>query len=406
MCSIGTTERVSAADAAQIHGTAAHVFDIGDGLADSGLHPGEVVVPAALAVAQDRRSSSRELLEAVLVGYEVMGRVGRCLHPQLTERGICPSGPVGALAAAAASAALMDLSVDSTVQAMGTAALIAPLSTFAWGPSRPLHAGAAAMAGVRAAELARDGVGGGTAVLEDPRGLGALAGVPSAVLRERALADLAPAVARVYFKPFAACRHAHGAIELAQQIREELGPGVARSIDSVEVRTYELAKLLVGRHTAPGAGWAECDTSLPYATAVALMSGDCGPDAMTPRSRALQEVHELASRIQVVADEDFTRRYPERTPTSISLSCRDGSEVQRQLDVRLGDPARPIDPLVLRERFRSWCRRYGATEEGSGAALSLMDGLISSDDVPVAEVVEGLGEILGPVGDPDPSSFP
>lgn len=372
----GEGRRTTAPEAALAHGTAAHVYDIGDGLADAGLHPGEVLVPGLLAVAERERAGGEALLHALVAGYEVVGRLGRSVHPELTGRGICPSGPVGAVGLACAAALLRGLDRTGVAGAMGTAVLTAPLSSMSWADSRPLHPGMAASAGVRSADLAAAGVRGEVQALDGPAGLGSIAGVSAGALRRRALEPLEPAVGRVYFKPYAACRHSHGAIDLAIGLRAQ---APAETIASVEVATYPLAKQLVGRHTGPGSDWATCDTSLPYAVAVALLTGACGPEAMSASARSGGAAHALGRRITVLADEELGARYPAECWTRMRIRLRDGRVLEATGSDRLGDPGRPFTTTMIEQRLVQWAMSAGAAAE---EAAALADDLRAFDEAP------------------------
>ena len=352
----GSDRRARAADAALVHATAAHVFDIGDGFADAGLHPGEVVVPVVLAVAERCGSTGEEMIGALIGAYEIIGRLGRGLHPELTERGICPTGPVGAIGAAFAAGCLIGLDDPALVAALGTAALIAPLATFEWDDSRPLHAGMAAQAGIRAADLADRGVGGGENWLTGPSGLAAIAGVDGRVLVDRCLADLAPAVTRVYFKPYAACRHSHGAIRLAASLRASVlgDDGRPPEVAALRVTTYPLAVRLVDRRTTPGDPWAACDTSVQFAVAKAWLHGDCGPEAMGRHGRADREAHRLGERVEVAADGRYGARYPDERWTRLEVWLADGRHLEAAAPFRPGDPEDPITTDALVARLVTW----------------------------------------------------
>ena len=110
-----------AADAALVNGTAAHAFELDD-YHNSKLHPGAVVVPAAIATAERLNSSGEELVTAIAAGYEVMIRTSLALNPSATRlRGWHLTGVCGPFAAAAACASLMKLDTEHCAWALGLA---------------------------------------------------------------------------------------------------------------------------------------------------------------------------------------------------------------------------------------------------------------------------------------------
>ena len=78
----GATTTVSLADgrrsedSALANATLAHMLEFDDGHRPSDNHLGCVAVPSALAVAEETGATVGELLDAIIVGYDVMGRVG------------------------------------------------------------------------------------------------------------------------------------------------------------------------------------------------------------------------------------------------------------------------------------------------------------------------------------------
>ena len=80
----------TARNAALINGTAGHAIELDDAHDESLSHPGCVVIPAALAVAEAEGATGAELLAAVVAGYEAQGRIGAALSGLLIKQGISP----------------------------------------------------------------------------------------------------------------------------------------------------------------------------------------------------------------------------------------------------------------------------------------------------------------------------
>ena len=85
-------------------------------------HPGVVVVPAALAVAEREKSTGKEFITAVVAGYEVMNRVGMAVGTEShVMRGFLPTGTNGPYGAAAAAGKLLHLTEEQMIDALGIA---------------------------------------------------------------------------------------------------------------------------------------------------------------------------------------------------------------------------------------------------------------------------------------------
>ena len=113
-------ERTSPLFAAMVNAAASHVAEQDDVHNGSVFHPGAVVFPPALAVAQAIGASGVDLLTAVVAGYETGIRVGKFLgrsHYKVFHT----TGTAGTIAAAAAAGRLLRLNADQMLHAFGSA---------------------------------------------------------------------------------------------------------------------------------------------------------------------------------------------------------------------------------------------------------------------------------------------
>jgi 2-methylcitrate dehydratase PrpD len=112
--------RAPAEAAAFANGVASHSIEMDDVHNASSLHPGAVVIPAALAVAEERRRSGRDLLEAIAVGYEIVLRVGVAANPtRVYRQGFHPTAVCGGFGAAVAAGKLLNLEREPTRERPG-----------------------------------------------------------------------------------------------------------------------------------------------------------------------------------------------------------------------------------------------------------------------------------------------
>src|SRR5260370_10323082 len=85
----------------------------------TGVHPGATLLPAALAVAQERGQGGSELITAVVAGAEVMIRIGRATQHSNESRGFHAPGTTGPFGAAVACARLIAFDAKPMRNAMG-----------------------------------------------------------------------------------------------------------------------------------------------------------------------------------------------------------------------------------------------------------------------------------------------
>lgn len=166
---VGQSHRASPVDAAFVNATLVNGCTHDDFLYKS--HPGAVVIPAALAVADEYGCTGEELLTAIVVGYELVARAylgGPGMLPAFRATGVA-----GAIGAAAAAAKVLRLPMPQIANALGCATMFA--SGFGEGfrsgtMEVKLNVGWAARSGVCAAELARAGATTSPTVFEGESG--------------------------------------------------------------------------------------------------------------------------------------------------------------------------------------------------------------------------------------------
>src|SRR6201991_2826894 len=171
----GDNKTWTPAVAALLNGALGHSLDFDDTHADSSLHPSAPVVPAAFAVGEMVGASGRDVLTAIVAGYEVCCRLGNALDPTSHyARGFHPTATAGTYGAAAAAGKLFGLSKEQIIAAFGVAGSQAAgslqfLVNGAW--NKRYQVGASAMNGVIAATLARNDFVGATESVEGKHGL-------------------------------------------------------------------------------------------------------------------------------------------------------------------------------------------------------------------------------------------
>src|SRR6202050_4661367 len=171
---IGHGRTLTAAGAAMVNGTAIHGEDFDDTFEGGPVHAGAVIVPAVLAACERHRPDGAGALIGIVVGTEVMCRLGLVAPKLVHKAGFHPTAVFGAMAAAAGVAAALGLARAGIVNALGIAGstasgIIEYLAEGAW--TKRMHAGWAAQSGLRAALLAQHGFVGPRTVFEGTHGL-------------------------------------------------------------------------------------------------------------------------------------------------------------------------------------------------------------------------------------------
>ena len=315
------------------------------------LHPGPVVLPAALATAEAAGvDDGRAFLDAIVRGYEAMVRVGRAAGPG-HYRQFHPTGTCGPFGAAAAAGSLLGLSEAATAWALGNAGQqAAGLWQVRHEPvfTKGLHNGRAAANGLAAAFLARDGYAGPLQHFEGPQGFFAGLcpdGDPQAVAAD----PEAPwALHEVSFKPYAACRHAHAAIDAVLELRAQAG---GRALADLAIESYADALAFCDRANPTTTG--EAKFSLQHAAAVAWTHGDADLARFTPDAIADPVHAALRAQVRVAEAPDITARYPARFGARATARLADGTQLTAEATDALGDPERPVSAAGLEAKARA-----------------------------------------------------
>ena len=380
------------ADAVYVNSVMAHSVVQEDMHPASRSHLGTMVVPAALAVAEERGSTGREVLEAVVAGYEAAVRVAEHMTtPDFVARGLRPSSMFGPFGVAMTTARLLRLDRAATVAALGLAGSAAA-GTCAWAyggtPDVYFQNGAAARGGVVAAQLAALGVAGTPAVLEGPAGLlEAFSGRPAGPVVPSAHPGWA--ITDVYFKPFPSCAFTQEAAEAARRL---VAAGLHHEdVRGVEVATYGMGKRYPGCDNA----WSlettlERQMSNQFAVAAVLVDGGLTLDRYLGPLPAV--IAELAARIEVREDPGFEADYPALPTTRLVVTTRAGRRIEQLVRGDVG-----LAPAGVVAKFHRYTADHlGAA--GAAAVVAAVEGLAAAPSVDDLLAPFRAGARIGGVG--------
>jgi 2-methylcitrate dehydratase PrpD len=332
---IAHSGRLPAASAAIVNGASAHALDFDDvNLAMPG-HPSVAILPALLALAEERGSSGADVLAAFIAGYELQCRVGRTIAPgHYDQRGFHATATVGSFGSAAACAHLLGLDLDRFVAALGIAGTqAAGLKSMFGTMCKPFHAGKAAYHGLLAAKLAARGLTSRPDVIECEQGFAA---THSPDFHPDRAFEAPPGgwwIANNLFKYHASCYMTHAAIESARKLREQRA-FTPEQVERIAVRLDEACDRICNI-AAPVTGL-EAKFSLRLTTAMGLAGLD------TSRLSTFSAAVAADPRLIRLRDKvalDF-RQGIASTFTQIDLSLLDGSRLTARHDA--GIPATDV----------------------------------------------------------------
>lgn len=353
--------KTSVINAAFANGAASHIVELDDVHKGSILHAATVVIPAALAVAEWKKLSGKDLITAVAIGYEVAFRVGEAVTPShyYYFHNTATCGTFGSVAAAAK---LLNLSEEETIHALGSAGTQA--AGF-WefiedgAMSKQLHPGKAAMNGVISALLAAKGFTGAKKILEGNRGFF------KAMSDEYDESKVTNRLGEEFkilensFKIHASCRHTHNAMDLMVELAKEK-PLKLEDIDNIKVRTYQIA-INITDNDEPTTQYAS-KFSLQFCTALALLKGRGGLDDFNEDTLWDEDIRTLMKRVEVVVDPEIDGAYPEKWGAIVEVRLKNGETITKETDYPKGDPENPVTADDLVNKFMDLAKRLPERE--------------------------------------------
>lgn len=340
---IGTSVRVAIADAAFANAVAGHSLVRDDMHLGSVSHLGVVVIPTALALAEQYPVTEHGLLQAIICGYEAGCRLGNLLMDVETAKTFRPTGLIGAFAAAATGARLAGLDVDATGNALGFAAnSITGLNEWAaWGSDDMyFHPGLAARNGITVMQLAREGAIAAGGALDGRAGLFAALGKPVPEYPPLPFAD-GEEILKVFFKQVPACNYAQTAAQAARRLREESTLDPAAITDVLVQVPYAAAHYPGCDYAGPFGSILQARMSIHFNVASALLHGDF--DDSHYRDFASADILALASRVQLAVDDDLTAQYPASQGAAVSVTTSGGQTFKAALDDVIAAPAAEVE---------------------------------------------------------------
>ena len=357
---IGTSDRVAAANAVIANGTLAHGLDYDDTLEEAIVHTGCCAGITALAAGEEVGATGAAVLEAAIVGTEVLCKVGLVAPGKFHARGFHPTAICSTFGAAAAAGKLYGLNLNQWVDAFGlcgsqSSGIIEYLADGTW--TKRIHPGWSAHGGVIATLLAKEGFRGPAKVLEGTHGFFSAFGGKNDYDFEKIL-ELGQRweIPRLTFKSYPCGSISHPYMDCALRIKQKHSPHPDK-IKEVICRTAEgpvhrLWEPLANKQKPVSSYGAKF--SLPYSIAVMLIRGRAGLEEFSESAIRDHELLALAAKVRYEVDPKID--YPRHFEGHVQLKMKDGSVfTEDQLHPR-GGYEDPLPPEEVEAKFRANAR--------------------------------------------------
>lgn len=359
--------KTSLLQAAWANSSMLHALELDDYHREGTVHPGCVIIPAALATAEYLQANGRALLLAIVLGYEVMIRIGEAFLGKSFLQGFQPTSTCGVFGAAATAGKLLGLDRCALRNALGIAGshasgLREARAVGTWAKRiQPAHA---SMSGILSAVLASKGFTGPDTVLEGRNGfLKAFSHqceYDGAKVREGLGSTWK--ISETSFKVHSCCRFASPIADSAIQIvnGHNLNPN---EIENVHVETSRIA---IDTLTNPVERKYEPKTlvdaqfSLPFVAAVAIIRGRASIADFSEGAICDTRILELSRKVSWSEDPEFTRLFPKCLCARVTVRTYQGNRYAADVPkYPKGDPENSLSDLELSNKFEMLTQMAG-----------------------------------------------
>jgi len=355
---IGHAEGLDMAGAALVNGTAAHGEDYDDTFEGTPVHPGAVIIPTVLAIAEGHQRTGKDVLAGIAAGSELLCRLAVVAPTAVHRAGFHPTAVLGTFGATAAAAVTLGLNPVQTTNALGIAGSMASgiIEYLAEGTStKRLHPGWAAQSGLKAALLGMNGFDGPRTVFVGQHGLffgfadhsftPDFSHITDGLGDDWRMSGLA-------FKPYACGTMCQPFVDCAIRLANDgIDP------DKVTKIVCKVGEGTVHRLWEPLAEKQKPTTrysakfSVPYCIAAGFVDGAAGLDQFSKSRIADAKILGLAAKI--VYEVDPANEYPANYSGHLTVKMVDGSVHEVNQPHLRGGAKEPLENIELRAKYRA-----------------------------------------------------
>jgi len=381
-CSVaGSHKKVFARAAAFMNGTISHIAEFDDIFRDGAYHPACPTISAAFALAESRNHSVKELLAAIIIGYEVSTRISKVIQPSHYKY-FHTTGTAGVFGSAAACAYLLKLNASQACNALATA------GTFASGlqqafrsdsMTKPMHPGHAAEVGLNAALTAQTGMTGTPDLLEGEAGFGA------ALCENPRWDELFDGlgsswnIEHMTFKNHGCCGHNFPAIDAVSHLLNEHAID-AEQIKKIRVGGYK-ATNEVCHYVHPQTPF-EAKFSLSYTVSARIILGRVREQAFLEAALKNPKIYAMEDRVELSIDPECAAKFPLHRSAKVAIEMHDGSVYSHHQHTRHGDPDEPLTDQELVDKFHE----LAEPRVGLQVAQTISKQVLMSDGLSVRDL--------------------
>lgn len=349
---IGDGSLISCEYASMVNSIASEILELSDGDPKIIGHPGQAVIPSALAIGEKERINGSELVTAIVIGYDVMVRIGYAVMPSAFDRGLSASGCLGNFGAVSAASKILNLNEEEIISGFGLASFASGFReswTGAGTMDKDLMVGEATRRGTLAAILAKKGFSGAANILEGKRGF--CYTIANNVDFRETVKELGKAykIMEQYLKAYPSCRHTHATIDTVLELSRK------HNLKSENIKNI---KIYLNQHAADIAvnaptSYVGIRFSQQFAAAIALLEKRATLQEFTEEKAKDPKVRELMEKVEIIVDPILDKAWPEKWTCRVEITMTNGQVLSHHVDYPKGDVRNPMSEEDLREKFES-----------------------------------------------------
>ncbi|WP_369308940.1 MmgE/PrpD family protein [Providencia rettgeri] len=353
----GSNQTVSTTAAALANGISAHALDFDDTHTDSITHGSAVLTPIAFALGEHLQATTKDILIAWIIGWEVAARVGLASHSGFHQRGFHSTAIAGIFGATACASSLLKLTQEQTVHAIGlTGSQTSGVAEYLTNSSsaKCFHAGWAAQSGIIAACLAKGGMTGPETIFEGRYSLYQTHGIRENASPEQVAQDLGSVweFMNVSIKPYPVCHFAHATVDCGRRL---LRQGITlEQIAKVECVIDPVAAALIceppEQKWAPQSAYA-AKFSLPWLFAAGFIEDKLTLSLLSPENLQRTDIQNLAKKVSYRYPTKNEIPFPTYFPGLIFVTLTNGKTLTERLDIQYGNPKNPMSLEDIERKF-------------------------------------------------------
>lgn len=382
---IGSGAETTSPNATLANGVMVRILDFNDVyLGRDATHPNEPVIPPALAVGEEKHVNGKELITAIVLGYEVDMRFAEVAFHGIDKRGWSQTATLGQYVTPIVAGKLMGFDVNQMANAIGISGCHNVSLGGVWYGKvtmmKQILNAFSAQSGVVAAQLAEKGFTGPKRIIEGEKGF------CEAVAGECDLTKLTGDLGKEYkivhswIKMYSCCLRSHTAIDATLALVKEHNLKV-EGVKNVRVKTYKIAfEEVTGPSKYKPSSISEAQFSMPYCLASAIKYMNVGPNQFTQDKINDQDILDLASKIEIETDQELESLYPDKLPAVVEIETKQGMKLIRQMDYQKGHSHNPVTGEEIQNKFTNLTSK-SMKEKQIMDIVNLIDNLEKVEDV-------------------------